>query len=56
MWMQIYSSFPEQLFEFHFPIILQMMELNNKRESYSSGDEKASLIFFLSLLKFEFFV
>lgn len=28
--MQIYSPFQEQLFEFHFPIILQMMEWNNK--------------------------
>lgn len=44
--MQIYSSFQEQLFEFHFPIISQMMEWNNKEWSQCSKDEKVNLIYF----------
>ena len=36
----MYSFLQEQLFEFHFPISLQMMGRDHEQESQASRDEK----------------
>lgn len=51
----MYSFFQEQLFEFHFPISLQLMGWDYEVDNQASRDEENRPYIFCFLLKFWFF-